>query len=138
MACQRLGRVGRRVCRFRQALVGLTYSTLHTSTPEGQRFVEPRDCPECELSKRGIRKLGSMHICGTRFAKSPRFAKGRGRQGGRSWCQCDQRTDAGPGCGQHEQPPMTDDRLTSGTWMVESLLVELDQPGEYYFDTSVP
>ena len=63
------------------------------------------------------------------------FTKGGGRQGGRNWCRCDQCTYAGSWCGQHQTPPNdTDSRLISGTWIVENILDELDQPGEFYFD----
>jgi hypothetical protein len=63
------------------------------------------------------------------------FEPGGGRQGGRNWCRCDQCTYAGGWCGQHETPPNNSDtRLISGTWMVENVLAELDQPGEFYFD----
>jgi hypothetical protein len=64
------------------------------------------------------------------------FVPGGGRQGGRNWCRCDQCTYAGPGCGQHQDPPVDDSRLISGTWLVENILDELDQPGEFYFDPS--
>lgn len=64
------------------------------------------------------------------------FVPGGGRQGGRNWCRCDQCTYAGPGCGQHRDPPVDDSRLISGTWLVENILDELDQPGEFYFDPS--
>jgi hypothetical protein len=62
------------------------------------------------------------------------FAKGGGRQGGRNWCRCDQCTYAAGWCGQHQTPAWNDTRLISGTWMVENVLDELDQPGEYFFD----
>ena len=62
------------------------------------------------------------------------FSKGSGRQGGRNWCRCDQCTYAGHWCGQHQDPPFKDDRLISGTWLVENVLAELDQPGEFFFD----
>lgn len=64
---------------------------------------------------------------------SYRFAPGGGRQGGRNWCRCDQCTYAGRWCGQHHDNP-SDDRLISGTWLVENSLSELDSPGEYFFD----
>ena len=63
------------------------------------------------------------------------FAKGGGKQGGRNWCRCDQCTYAGGWCGQHQDPPVQNDtRLISGTWMVENVLSELDEPGEFFFD----
>jgi hypothetical protein len=62
------------------------------------------------------------------------FVTGKGRQGGRNWCRCDQCTYAGPGCGQNQHPPVEDSRLISGMWLVENLLDEVDQPGEFYFD----
>ena len=80
----------------------------------------------------------AMHMFSIR-ARSPgkfHFAKGGGRQGGRNWCRCDQCTYAGHWCGQHQDPPFKDDRLISGTWLVENVLAELDQPGEFYFDPS--
>jgi len=78
----------------------------------------------------------AMHMF-TIEARSPgkfHFAKGGGRQGGRNWCRCDQCTYAGHWCGQHQDPPFKDDRLISGSWLVENVLAELDQPGEFYFD----
>ena len=63
------------------------------------------------------------------------FLKGGGRQGGRNWCRCDQCTYAAHWCGQHQTPPVQNDtRLIGGTWFVENVMEELDQPGEYYFD----
>ena len=63
------------------------------------------------------------------------FAPGGGRQGGRNWCRCDQCTYAASWCGQHDATqPWKDTRLISGTWMVENVLDELDQPGEYFLD----
>jgi hypothetical protein len=63
------------------------------------------------------------------------FEKGGGRQGGRNWCRCDQCTYAAAWCGQHRDPPiLDDDRLISGSWLVENVLLELDEPGEFYFD----
>jgi Right handed beta helix region len=63
------------------------------------------------------------------------FERGGGKQGGRNWCRCDQCTYAAPWCGQHQNPPdRSDDRLISGTWMVENVLAELDVPGEYFLD----
>lgn len=79
----------------------------------------------------------SMHmfeIASTRPGQL-RFEAGGGRQGGRNWCRCDQCTYAGSFCGQHQDPPdSTDHRLISGTWLVENVLQELDDPGEFYFD----
>jgi hypothetical protein len=63
-----------------------------------------------------------------------RFAKGGGRQGSRNWCRCDQCKYAGGWCRQRQDPPVPDGRLISGTWLVENVLAELDQPGEYFFD----
>lgn len=62
------------------------------------------------------------------------FAKGGGRQGGRNWCRCDQCPYAGYWCGQKQNPSWKDTRLISGTWMIENVKDELDQPGEYFFD----
>eukprot|EP00934_Nitzschia_sp_Nitz4_P006339 Nitzschia sp. Nitz4//scaffold304_size22322//19029//21871//NITZ4_008574-RA/size22322-snap-gene-0.3-mRNA-1//-1//CDS//3329547079//6329//frame0 len=62
------------------------------------------------------------------------FAKGGGKQGGRNWCRCDQCTYAGQWCGQHQSPSWKDTRLIGGSWMIENVLEQLDQPGEYYFD----
>lgn len=64
-----------------------------------------------------------------------KFSKG-GFQGGRNWCRCDQCTYAAHWCGQHQDPPYNDTRLISGTWLVENILTELDQPGEFFFDPS--
>lgn len=56
---------------------------------------------------------------------------------GRNWCRCDQCTYAGGFCGQHRDPPdNSDTRLIGGYWFVENLLAELDQPGEFYFNSS--
>jgi hypothetical protein len=63
-----------------------------------------------------------------------RFAPGGGRQGARNWCRCDQCNYIAPWCGQHQDPPYDDTRLIGGNWLVENVLVELDQPGEFYFD----
>lgn len=47
--------------------------------------------------------------------------------GARNWCRCDQCSYAAPWCGQHQNPPdNSDDRLISGTWMVENIFLELD------------
>ena len=62
------------------------------------------------------------------------FKKGGGKQGGRNWCRCDQCDYAGPWCGQHQTPPINDTRLISGTWMVENVFSELDNPNEFYLD----
>lgn len=82
----------------------------------------------------------SMHMFEIEAATSGilQFAKGGGRQGGRNWCRCDQCTYAGPWCGQHQEPTPDDldDRLISGTWLIENVLDELDMPGEFYFDPS--
>lgn len=61
------------------------------------------------------------------------FSSG-GQQGGRNWCRCDQCTYAAKWCGQHQTPPVKDDRLISGDWFVEGVLEELDIPGEWHFD----
>ena len=64
------------------------------------------------------------------------FAAG-GWQGGRNWCSCDQCPYAGPWCGEKQTPPnKTDDRLISGSWYVENVREELDEPGEWWFDES--
>lgn len=78
----------------------------------------------------------AMHMFRIRSISSGKFhfAKGGGRQGGRNWCRCDQCTYAGHWCGQHQNPPYKDDRLISGSWLVENVLAELDQPGEFFFD----
>ena len=41
----------------------------------------------------------------------------------------------GPWCGQHQSPPVPDDRLISGDWFVEGVREELDVPGEYHYDS---
>eukprot|EP00040_Diaphanoeca_grandis_P010287 m.52629 g.52629 ORF g.52629 m.52629 type:complete len:878 (+) comp21637_c0_seq1:31-2664(+) len=63
------------------------------------------------------------------------FSSG-GQQGGRNWCRCDQCTYAGSWCGQHQTPPKPDTRLISGSWYVEGVLEELDQPGEWHYDST--
>lgn len=62
------------------------------------------------------------------------FEPGGGRQGARNWCRCDQCGYAAPWCGQYQDPPVYDTRLVGGTWIVENVLAELDQPGEFFFD----
>jgi len=57
------------------------------------------------------------------------FDKG-GSQGGRSWCACNECGYAGSWCRKEEH----DERLISGTWYIENVLEELDQPGEFFFD----
>ncbi|CAB9498027.1 expressed unknown protein [Seminavis robusta] len=65
------------------------------------------------------------------------FEKGGGKQGGRNWCRCDQCTYAGRWCGQHQDPPdNTDTRLIGGSWIVENVLLELDQPGEFWYNAT--
>lgn len=56
------------------------------------------------------------------------FRRG-GWQGGRNWCRCDQCGYAGPWCAARN-----DTRLIGGSWYVEGVREELDQPGEFYFD----
>jgi len=53
------------------------------------------------------------------------FAAGGGRQGGRNWCRCDQCTYAAGWWGQQRDAHSTDERLISGTWMVETGLAAL-------------
>ena len=61
--------------------------------------------------------------------------RGGGRQGGRNWCRCDQCSYAAPWCGQRQNPKdNSDTRLISGTWCIENILLELDIPGEFFFD----
>mmetsp|Transcript_1429 Transcript_1429/g.2265 ORF Transcript_1429/g.2265 Transcript_1429/m.2265 type:complete len:761 (+) Transcript_1429:492-2774(+) len=63
------------------------------------------------------------------------FTKGSGGQGGRNWCRCDQCGYAAGWCGQHQQPPMNNDtRLIGGSWYIENVVQELDQPGEWFYD----
>jgi len=63
------------------------------------------------------------------------FSRG-GWQGGRNWCRCDQCTYAGKFCTQHRVPPPKepDTRLIGGDFLIENLLEELDQAGEFFFN----
>lgn len=81
----------------------------------------------------------SMHMFEIKVADKDEkieFEPGGGRQGGRNWCRCDQCTYAAGWCRQHQNPDDKDKRLISGSWMVENILEELDQPGEFYLDRS--
>ena len=61
------------------------------------------------------------------------FKQGGGKQGGRNWQACGQINAAW--CGQKQDPPDdSDSRLLGGPWLIENILEELDQPGEFYFD----
>jgi hypothetical protein len=41
--------------------------------------------------------------------------------------------DAGRWCGQHQDPPIDDNRLVGGNWLVENVLRALDHQGEFFF-----
>lgn len=71
------------------------------------------------------------------------FSKG-GSQGGRNWCRCNECGYAAglwsghQWCGASEEFGVLakDDRLIGGSWMVENVYEELDQGGEYFYNTS--
>jgi hypothetical protein len=79
----------------------------------------------------------AMHMFPIKSSKHGQllFDQGGGRQGGRNWCRCDQCSYAAPWCGQRQTPKNNSDtRLISGTWCIENILLELDMPGEFFFD----
>jgi hypothetical protein len=117
-----------------QIPVGMTYNR---STDVGRRLDQHSNVLVGGIVHAWHSQSWAMHMFEIE-SQSPgqlMFAKGGGNQGGRNWCRCDQCTYAGRSCGQHQTPPITNDtRLISGTWTVENVLAELDQPGEFYFD----
>lgn len=103
--------VGSRMAHYKNATGGLVFA-WHTQGWAMHMF-------EIESHKEGTMK----------------FAKGGGAQGGRNWQRCGQITPSW--CGQKQDPPDdSDERLVGGSWFIENILEELDQPGEFYFDAA--
>ena len=121
-----------------QIPVGLSYNA---SSPLGQRLAVWKSRAHGGIIHAWHSQTWAMHMfeIASTFIHNDMvtlwFAKGGGKQGGRNWCRCDQCTYAGPWCGQHQNPSVDDSRLVSGSWLVENVLSELDDPGEYFFET---
>ena len=116
-----------------QIPVGMSYNR---TSQVGQRLERWKNGAIAGIVHAWHSQTWAMHMFEIQFQEpgSFRFAKGGGNQGGRNWCRCDQCTYAAGWCGQHQNPPVKDDRLISGTWMIENVLSELDEPGEFYFE----
>jgi len=119
-----------------QIPVGMTYNTTNAI---GERLKRWKDDAVGAIVHAWHSQSWAMHMFEIEAAVEEKgefhFAPGGGKQGARNWCRCDQCGYAGRWCGQHQDPPdNTDDRLISGTWMVENVLMELDKKGEFFFD----
>lgn len=117
-----------------QIPVGMTYNQTNKI---GQRIRQWNQSAEGGIIHAWHSQSWSMHMFEIQSADAGTFSfsEGGGKQGARNWCRCDQCSYAAPWCGQRQSPPNhSDTRLISGTWYVENVLIELDTPGEFFFD----
>jgi hypothetical protein len=114
--------------------IGMTYNL---STTVGQRINGWNHSSVGGIIHAWHSQSWAMHMFPIKSSKHGQllFDQGGGRQGGRNWCRCDQCSYAAPWCGQRQTPKNNSDtRLISGTWCIENILLELDMPGEFFFD----